>query len=355
LAAPLALLAGMLSWWSPRKDDRSVAARPTLERIEPIVLRAGHDQTVTIRVNCQSAAELLTVRVEGLPPEVDFVAASLPPGDGLGEARLRLTASPEAKDFAGQVKVLLEQGSGGLDEQNVRLTVTPFLRPHIEKILPLPPLVVEPGKMLLVQAEVKANGNTDPWSLRIDGLPPGVHQRPPAGPVPPGRAAVEIVADATAREKLEITRVVLLADGVVAHRETVPLSVEYDPRDVRIGLVLPASIQIPRGGKSTITVELMRNGFAGALRLALEDLPTGVRADPVSVPAAAQTAVVELRCDEDNAPRLALHAFRVVALVGNKVVGSRNGRLRVEQAGEARTPPGKPAVGQYQLRPGGDL
>jgi hypothetical protein len=208
----------------------------------------------------------------------------------------------------------------------------PKEKPEIESIEPLP-LILEPGKTLLVRAKVSPRGNTDPWTLRIDGrLPRGVRQRPARSALPPRTVGLEIETDTDAPEsKSEIVMLTLLADGVRANSRPVTLWVERVKPDVRIGLRLPGNIRLQAGGKTTFTVRLTRNGYNRPIRLEVEDRPKCVSAATVTVPSVVETAEIELKADRDNLPMVDLQEFRVVAYVEGKEVGRAEGRLRLER------------------------
>jgi hypothetical protein len=319
-----------------------VQTRPRLAEVAALDLGAGHDLEFVVPIERQSTKEPLTVRMDGLPGGVSYEPGNLPPGEGPTTVRMRLKAVPEAAAFTGDVIIGLYQDKNQLDEQKVSLTLTAFLWPELDAI---GPISVEVGKSRLLQVRVKANGNTDPWKLDIRDLPMGVKFHPPTTPPTAGMVATVIEANASAPERDGvIIEVVLLAGGVVADRRPVPLSVERRHEDVKIDLVLPQqAIVLAVGGKTTFSVGVRRNGYKGPLRLEVEDLPAGVTAaGPITVPAGAVTAQVELRAEAEIAFGLELKSFRLVARLDDKLVGSHDmGTFRLVRSAVAGKPPGQ--------------
>ena len=154
-------------------------------------------------------------------------------------------------------------------------------------------------------------------------------------------AGVELVADADATEQEGlITLVSLLADGVEADSTNVSLSVKKAVRDVTIGLELPRNIRLPVGGKTTILVQVRRNGYVGPITLEVEDLPTGVRATTATVAEDEDSGTIVLTAHATTGPRLDLQLFRVIARVDNKRVGIRDGTfLLTHKSGVAKPLP----------------
>jgi hypothetical protein len=345
-ALPLLVLlvgAAWLLWPSaapPVASGNEETAKPHLLSPGPVDLRAGQDHEATFVVDRGKTDGTLTVRVEGLPDDVSCEEGKLPAGQGPGPVRLRFRPDSRARAFNGEIQVGLFQGGEKLDERAVELRVKAFIRPQLESV---EPILLEAGRSCLVLGKVEANGNTDPWTLTVEGLPPGVSQRPPRGAVPPGLAAVELVAAANARPKEgRIVSVWLLAGGVRANSVLASLSIEKGDREVAIGLELPADIRLRAGGKTSVRVTLLRNGYRGPIRLDVEDLPRGVTALAVDVPEGAETAEIDLRVSDD-APRLALQSFRIVAKVEGKQVGSCDGRFLLDRAAEEK-PPDNPGM-----------
>jgi hypothetical protein len=318
---------------------------PRLARMAPVTLRAGHELEVNVEVERESTDVPLIVWFVELPRGVTFEARPLAPGDGPARLSVRLCSAPDTAGFTGDVIVRLNQGDEQLDEQQIHLTVKPFIRPELDVI---PPLTIEAGESQRLEVCVKSNGNDDPWKLDLRGLPEGVTFRAPPGSAPNGMVAVLVEAGSAAPAKNgAIIEVVLLADGVLADSRLVSLSVEPIPRNVKIDLVVSKDIQLPLGGTTTLSVEMIRHGYRGPIQLEIIDLPVGVTTcGPVRVAAGAVRAKMELRAGTEIASRLALQDFRVAARVHGKLVGTRQGTFRLERPAE----PGKLKVRGFTSR-----
>jgi uncharacterized protein (TIGR03067 family) len=348
VAGPLLLLLfGLVVWmvWpsaKPPVPPSRAGARPRLRSAGEVLLRAGHPREVVLVVDRQTTTEALTVSVEGLPEGVDCQPASLLPGTGLAQVRLRLNSRPVAAAFSGQMLVRLLHGDEMLDEQRVPVNLKAFVAPRLIK-KSLQSIQLLAGKIELIEVQVDANGNTDPWSLRFAPLPDGVNQRAPRGPVPPGHAAVElaVVDDATPREGF-ITVVTLLADGIPADSMNVSLSVENGSGkgEVALGLDLPTGIRLQAGGTARVKVDLVRNGYSGPVRLDAEELPKGITAEPVIVPRGNNSAQIELKAGDKATSLLRLQGYRVVARVEDKIVGSQDGTFLFERGSDSTSTPG---------------
>src|SRR5205085_12565714 len=133
---------------------------------------------VEIAVERRESAEPLTVRLEGLPERVTCRPLTLEPGQGAG--RLELGAAPDAAG-AYPVRALLAEGDRQTDEQAATLTVAEFLKP--EMLRRVGRVALRPGAQLDVVVEVDRHDCAEPLTLKFEGLPDCVTQRPvPAGP-----------------------------------------------------------------------------------------------------------------------------------------------------------------------------
>jgi hypothetical protein len=345
LAAAGALV-GVLALWLLWPDPKPPPPGPTLlARLlppDPVVVRAGGETELTVRVDRETTDVTLKVRLDGLPHEVACAEATLPPGDGPASVSLKLRALEDAPARSGHAFVRLCHEGEVLSEHAVEVTVKAFVKPRLKDVEPIR-LVL--GRSLQVLVAVDDRGNTDPWTLHIEPLPLGIQQRPMTSPVPPGHAGVELVAlaDALETDRPLITTVSLRAYGLFADAKNTTISVEREKQELRIGLELPRNLVVRAGKTTNVPVELQRNGFGGEVRLELKDLPEGVTAEPVTVPAKAATAEVALKAAEAVKAAFRLQELRLVALVDGKEVGHVSGRFELEPE-QAPVKPAAPAV-----------
>ncbi len=264
----------------------------------------------------------------------------MPPGNGPVQVKATLSADAAVADRSVPVRVSLWRGSEKLSERSMTVKTLPFLRPRIRGASAI--RLVQ-GGTTTVLAQVQGNGNTDPWALDVEDLPPGIHQGPARGPVPAGSVGLELTADSDAVPVVGKTvRLVLRAGGIEADQTIVPLSLRASQRDPVVELTCPSRIEVRAGDRATVSVSLRRRNHDGPVRLVVSRLPREATVEPVTVPAGQGDADLVFQ-----APRLLWDTGRftsnrvatvtIQAFVGFRLVGSRDATLVVQP------PPAAPA------------
>lgn len=328
LGLPLFFLILWLFWPS---SPRSQPARPRVTSLAPIEVRAG--QTVDFQVNVERPGRLgpLRVQVDSLPPGVRCAPVSIPAGRGPASVLVKVTVAVESEPRADHLaQVHVHDDTGIVAQTSVRVVVLPPIRPRLLSVTPTIRLVV--GRRSSISATVDTRGSIEPLSLRVEDLPSGVSQQRPPGMMPPGQLSLDLVtADDARAVATRNVRVVLLAGTREVDHVERPLSVVRAKTDVVIDLDVADEARIRAGSRASLTVKLTRHDHDGEVTIRPEELPDGVTASPVVVPAGQDRAVVQLSASDDAAGNLALRRMRIVALVEGKQVGRRTVLLRVEK------------------------
>lgn len=290
---------------------------------------AGGTAHCTVTAVRQGYNGPIELSLEGGPEGV--TAHSVFIGPGQTSAVFTVEAPATAKNGDYTPLQIVGRGKAGKAEYEATATVRtalqaahaamPFVPPALTDslalgVLPAPPftLRVEPavavfGKSLSTKVKViatRTEGYDEPITLAVEpaknGLPGAVTAA--VKPIPKGQTEIEITFTATDKSPLGQFSGVLLGTskkGKVTTVQAVPA----------IGLTLeapfslqtePGSEPLARGGELKLKVTLTRNpAFTGPVTLTAQNLPKGVTAAAVEVPADQTTAEVVLKAAENAA------------------------------------------------------
>jgi hypothetical protein len=133
----------------------------------------------------------------------------------------------------------------------------------------------------------RGGGYAGAVNIAVEGAPTGVTVTPSPGSIAAGSTTSTITIAAAANATVGTATLTVRAsgNGVTDKTQTIALTVEAAPAPSFTLAVDPTTRSIPQGGSGTVAVNITRtNGFAGAVALTAEGLPTGVTAafDPQS-------------------------------------------------------------------------
>jgi hypothetical protein len=328
--------AGLVCWlvWALLKPAEAAPAatqRPLLLPLEAVVMTGGGRREVGVVVDRQGYQGPLSIQAEGLPERVTCAVLPLP-GDP-NRFELRLTAEADAEAPSTTVAVSLWAGRERAAEQPFTLTVQKFLRPRLR---PLAPVTLKPGETRSVEALVDLCGCDRPLTLRMEGLPPGVGQRPVLTPLGTATARLDLAVAADARPRAAFAHVVLLAGDVEADKQEIRLTVEGGVALPR--LVVKRPVVLSAGASRELEVEFERSGVEEAVDIELVGLPGGVKATRATVAAGDTSTRLEVRAADDAAAGTA--RVTLSGWVGRRKVAQQELTLTVVRPTAAARPDG---------------
>jgi hypothetical protein len=312
------------------------APEPHLLPLDDVVLKGGYRHDVRIAVERDGCEEPLTVRVEGLPEGVTApppLTLTADHSDGKVSLLARLGAGPPP----GPVHFTLWRGERKVHTLAATLTVQPVPRPSLVSVPARVSLV--PGKPFVVRAEVERNGCQEPLTLHIDELPADIGQTGTPS-LEPTSVTLELKPSANAKPldvplwnlSLRVGDDTAATQGLFMHVETAPARPAAQLR-----LVLPDAVRLKAGEGTDVPVQVERNGFAGPVKITLNDLPEGVTYTPATV--AASGILVNVRVAAEKGAAAGRAAVKVLATPEGRGPVEAELTLVVENAGaEARRP-----------------
>lgn len=333
LAVPLvaiALLVLLPGKSAPPVEPQSPDPLSRLTFVPAVRTRVAQSATVDVQVDRMGNLGTLRLAVSNLPHGATCAATVLPMGDGLVVGRLEFVISDLISAMEVPIVVALQDGAGNeIERRTTTLTITPFFRPLLEEVTPRPiELVV--GGSTTVSAKVVANNNTDPWRLRIKGLPAGVVEKP-APAIPPANVALVLEADEKTTVSSQLVSVELLAGETVAGSATLALAI-VKPMP-RVTLTLPPVLALQAGGSVTLPVQLTRTHVFDAVQLVPVGNPNKVTIATVTVPAGVDRAALEVQSAPDIAGQLERReTLKVEARLGNQVLAHASTDLILPRA-----------------------
>lgn len=252
----------------------------------------GRSGTTRITITRERFDGEVTFSVTGAPTGVTarFDPAKL--GKGVNETTLTLTVADTVATQKYTLKVVAQSGNKK-KEQTLELTVQ--VKPDFTLAANPTALTVKQGASGTVTVNITRNATfTGPVALTLEGAPAGVTGTfNPASATGASSTLTLNVAATAAPGAYNLTIRGRGDDNRIDKTVTVRLTVEALP-DFSMALS-PASVSLRPGGTATVTVNLTRvGGFADAVELSIEGLPTGVTAsfEPTSV--TANTATLTL-------------------------------------------------------------
>jgi hypothetical protein len=340
-----AVLGGLLVLWlrrdpvppsGPGLPDHATLLLPSEVRLE-----GGQQQTYTLRFQRHIDRSPFVVRVVDLPAPLELKSVTAPePTETPGIQSVSCTlAAPLDVPANGLLTatVQLLQNERMVDQQPLHIRLTrvqlPTLQPQI------PRHRVEIGKSEKLAFPIERHGRTERLRVEFVGLPDGVQQTPvEVGPretqavvnvtvpvrQPPGSASVEV-------------RLWLIPEGptggqpfVVDQRRGVGLDFTR-PRPTKKFLTAPAGgVRIEVGKTAELRVAIDRQVVSAALVLELRNLPPGVTASEVEVPASNGSGLFLLTATGD-APVTVVVSL-IVAREGLDEIGRISNPVRVVPA-----------------------
>jgi pimeloyl-ACP methyl ester carboxylesterase len=320
-------------WWAGQPRQTPPRTVSTLAALQSVELRAGYDADLEVLVERSGPDEGLEVRFTNLPTGVSCPEVMVPPGSGQARVKAHFRASIDIADSTALVPVSLWRGDRQIDQKLLSLVARKFLRPRLGK---MPDIRLSRGESTTLVVPVTGNGNTDPWTLRVNRLPPGVTM----GSARQRAARDAVVVEFSTRDDAPLggspIHVTLYAGKLVADEQHAWLSVE-EPKnlpaiDLKLDPRRKQTILVRAGATTTVTVQVGRGNYSGPIQVRVVGLPPGVTVEPVTVPRQQYTAELEFRAEPNIAarwPRLD-PVVSIRALVRGRQVGKEAVLLKRE-------------------------
>jgi hypothetical protein len=317
IGLPLAVLLLYLLWPASSTGRHRQPEPPQLRPVPPLKLKAGKRFVLAVPVERGDETGELRVKVDGLPGQVKYTATAILPHQS--ESTVKLEADVESPAVEQNVSVSLWTDRQ-VAVQTVPLNVQPFRRPLLH---PVGPVVIKQGARVQIRVAVDRQGNTDPLEVRVEDLPPGVRQEEASLPEGSPEDVVPLVlsADPSAEPAVKISRLTLLADGVLGAEQllSVSLVAGVKPQGY-VSMSLPGQIDLSGATRRTLPLEFTRTDPSGEIRFQVADLPDEVACEPVTVGEGLGVVYLEFRVTKPVA-RTRTARVQVLASVEKFVVG----------------------------------
>ncbi|MHB1423748.1 MAG: alpha/beta hydrolase [Gemmataceae bacterium] len=327
------LVVNVLVWSSVKQHTPPAAAnkRPRLADIDDLVLKAGQKKPLHFAVNRHDCREPLTIRVEGLPEEMKVTPLTLSADED--KASLTLLVPLKIASSKREARVSLWEGDTKLDEKTFLLFLQKAPRPLLK---PPGEIACQAGQSASFTFGVQRDDYREPLLVRLEGLPPDVRQESAPAAGADSLSMKLTVAAGLAPQPLSAKLLLCAGDAVLDSKDLVitiqkdaaQLVTDQKPR-VRLKDKTPHSLTVDSGKGSSLSVQLERENYPGEVEVRLEDLPPGVTAAPVMVPAGSSSAIVAVETTPETQP--AQHNVKLRLLINKQTVEERAIALTVRR------------------------
>lgn len=255
-----------------------------LEKMNDIALTPGQTQNIPVRITRANSQARVDLQLEGLPAGVQLDPAFILANGN--EANLVLRAQPNAAVGSHPIR-LVARSADGRTEQMVQLRVQaakPAGGIQLEKVADVQLPV---GQSCLVPISIARKGHDGAVEVQVDDLPAGVQSARATIPAGANSGNVQLTAEAGIAGGAHSLRLIAIA-GDIREETVVRLVVQPPPRPIGVlRLSVKDEITVTAGVGTTITVGIERENCPGPVELTFEDLPLGITAAKVIVPAEA--------------------------------------------------------------------
>jgi hypothetical protein len=280
-----------------------------LAELAPVTLLPGAGAKVALRVDRGSASGPVQVEVADVPAGVSVKPLAIPAQESTGNLELAAGDKLGDAELKATVRVTVKVGEQKA-ERPLALVVSKL---NLPKLLPPAEVVVQPGTTAYVDVPLERNGFGGPLPLRAEGVPAKVEVV--VLPIAAGQNAskMRIVAAADAPEGRHNVRLTTTAQGRTIEG---PIALVVDRFPYRVNCFTVVTLK--PGEKKTVPLPIERRPFQGPIRLETADLPPGVTAARVEVPAGQAAGNLEFSAAPDAAERV--RSARVLSTGGNYAV-----------------------------------
>jgi len=304
------------------KTPRPSEPKPiVLSELEPVVVEVGSTASVRFSVQRNGNEGPIQVRVEGVPEGLVAETADIPEGQSEGKLELAATEKLGDEELNDTLQVTVQLGEQA-DTKALGVTVPKLKLP---RFVPAAPAVLKPGMDATVRVEIQRNGFQGPLSVRLVSLPEKV--RGQAKPVGTGEDVAEVtfsVAPDAAEGEYEAR-----VESVILGRTiSVPVKLKVHRFPFRVECLL--AVHLKPGERKTIQVPVKRRSYSGPIDIQVSNLPEGVTAESVEVPAGETRAGIRLVAAPDAREE-----------VRSAIVTAKGGRIRQQEAMVVRVTSGR--------------
>lgn len=267
----------------------------SLAPIAPLTLDPGASAEVELAVDRAGNEGEIQVEVGGLPEGVALEKS--PIADGESKGKLKFNADQKLGDepLLANLQVTVKVGSIAAS-QPLPLSIKEV---NLPSFVPVTDVILPPGESTSVRLAIERNGYEGPLDLRIGGAPPKVTVA--AEPIAAESDATELNVAAAgdapnAKTSLKVSATHLGREIAL----DIPIQIDNRPYSVDAFKV----VTIKPGETQDVEVAVNRRTYEGPIALAVRQLPPGVTAEKVEVPAGAKTAKLKLLAAADAGERV---------------------------------------------------
>lgn len=272
-----------------------------LSDLKPVSVDPGSNATVDLHVERNGNKGPIEVSVEGAPEGLEVKTAEIPEDQSAGKIEISASEKLGDEELTATLQVTVK-----LAEQTatkpLAVTVHQVKLPSFASV---DPVVLKPGAGKTVKVNIQRNGYEGPVPLQLASLPEKVSGQ--AKPVEAGANSGEIAFSA-AGDAAEGEYEAQLQATILGRSVSVPLKLKVERFPFRVRCFVAVSLK--PGETQTVNVPIERRSYAGAIRIEVTDLPQGVAAPPVDVPAGQANAAIVLSA-APNAPEAVRSALVV--------------------------------------------
>lgn len=274
---------------SSEKPERKEASL-TLNQFEPVTMDPGSEATVEFTVERSGRKGPIEVQVADAPEGVTVQAAEISEDRSEGSLQIAVSEQLGDEELKATLTVSAQVGKEKAT-QPLELTVRKIDLPTLAAPKSL---LLVPGATRAVKVDITRNGWKEPIELRCESLPPAVTVESEQVGADSNSGQVSFTAGSGAADG---EHVVQLCATVLGRDIRVPvtLAIQRDPFRVRSF----QAVRLKPGETKTVELPVERRRYQGPIHIELAELPDGVSASPVDVPADQKSAQLTLTAAAD--------------------------------------------------------
>lgn len=258
----------------------------TLAALNPVTLDPGGRATLDLALERNGNAGPVKIELADAPDGISITPLEIAADQSAGKLEVLAAEKLGDAELKAKMRVLAKAGEQQA-EQPLEVLVKKISLPAFKSP---PAVILQPGVSTTVELAVERNGFAGPIEVRVEGLPEKVTAKAPTVAADQNAGPIEIAAASSAPDGKHDLRVVATLYGRTVETP-LPVEVQRKPFLVKSFMV----VRIKPGETRPVEIPVERRSYKGPLRLVLADLPEGVTADPVDVPAGATKATVNLK------------------------------------------------------------
>lgn len=265
-------------------------SKPKLAELKPVTLDPAGRATIEVNVDRSAKTGPIKIEADQTPEGITIEPVEIPADKSSGQ--LTVVASEKLGDKELKATVAIKATVGGSEAQgSLEVSVRKVNRPAFQ---PASNLLLAPGKNAALDLKLDRKGYQGPLKLGIAGLPAEVTAQVSEIAADKNMARLTVSAAANARDGRHTARVAATVFGQPVAVE-VPVIVDANPFRVQSF----KAVRLAPGEKIRVEVPIERRSYTGPVRIEVSGMPEGVTIAPVTAPANAKTAALEVAAAAD--------------------------------------------------------